>query len=57
MDLKGRLRHVAFRIEVAVKRLAGREAVDELDAADLDQPIALKGIEPGGFGIEHDLAH
>ena len=50
-------RHVAFGIEIAVERLAGREAVDQLDAADLDQPMPGNGIEAGGFGIEHDLAH
>ena len=55
--LKARLRHVAFRIEVAVERPAGRKAVDQLDAADLDQPVALDGVEAGGFGVEHDLAH
>ena len=57
VNLERRFRHVAFRIEVAVKRLAGRKAVDQLDAADLDQAIALEGIKPGGFGIENDLAH
>jgi hypothetical protein len=40
-----------------MERLAGRKAIDEFDAADLDQAIALEGIEPGGFGIEYDLAH
>src|SRR5271163_3408309 len=54
---KRRFRHVAFRIEVKMERLAGRETMDQLDATDLDKPIALQGIEPGGFGIEHDFAH
>ena len=57
VNLERRLRHVAFRIEIAMERLAGGETVDELDAADLDQPIALKGIKAGGFGIENDFAH
>ena len=57
MHLEGLGRHVAFRIEIAVERLAGRKAVDQLDAADLDQPMPLIGIEAGGFGVEHDLAH
>jgi len=35
MHLEGRLRDVAFRIEVAVERLAGWKAVDQLDTADL----------------------
>ncbi len=28
-----------------------------LDAADLDQPVAPQRIEAGGFGIENDFAH
>ena len=55
--MKRLFRHVAFRIEVAMKGLAGREAIDEFDAADLDQTIALEGIKPGGLGVENDLAH
>ena len=40
-----------------MKRLSARDAVEELDAADLDQTMTLIGVEAGGFGIEHDLAH
>src|SRR5437762_1206070 len=50
-------RHVAFRIEVAVKGLAAREPIEELDAPDLDHAMAARRVEPGGLGIEHDLAH
>jgi hypothetical protein len=57
VNLARGFRHVALGIEVAVKRPPGREAVDELDATDLDQPIALQRIESGRFGIEDDLAH
>ncbi len=57
VNLEGLFRHVAFRIEVAVKRLAGRKPIDELDAADFDHAIALEGIKAGGFGIEDNLAH
>ena len=38
--LNAAVRHVAFRIEIAVERVAGRKTVDQLDAADLDQPVA-----------------
>ena len=48
--------HAALRIDVVVKDAAGREAVDQLDAAELDDAV-LAGIEAGGFGIEDDLAH
>jgi hypothetical protein len=40
-----------------MKCLAGRHAIEDLDAADFDQPIAAQGIEAGGFGIENDFAH
>ena len=50
-------RHVAFRIDVPVKHLAGRHAIEDLDAADLDQAIAAERIEARGFGIENDFAH
>ena len=57
VNFKSLFGHVAFGIEVAVKSLPGREAIDELDAADFDQTIPLNGIKPGGLGIENDLAH
>ncbi len=50
-------RHAALRIEISVERLAGGDAVDQLDAADLDQPMAVQRIETRGLGIEHNLAH
>ena len=30
--------------------------VDDLDAAELDQPVAVGGIEPRGLGVHDDLA-
>src|SRR5262245_18599567 len=50
-------RHVAIRIEIAMEDPAARESVHQLDAADLDQAVALQRIKAGGLGIEHDLAH
>ena len=50
-------RHAALGIEIAMKSLARRYAVDQLDAADLDQAMALERIKPRRFGIEHDFAH
>ena len=35
---------------------AGREAIDQLDAADLDDAV-LAQVEAGGFGIKDDFAH
>ena len=57
VNFEGRFRHVAFRVEITMEGLAGRKAVKQFDTADLDQSIALKGIEACGFGIENDLAH
>src|SRR5215510_14358314 len=35
----------------------GMTAVDDLHATDLDDAMAELQLQPGGFGIKHDLAH
>jgi hypothetical protein len=40
MHREGFRRHIALGVDVAVKCLPRRHAVEDLDAADLDQPIA-----------------
>ena len=50
-------RHVALGIDVAVEHAAGRDVVEQLDRADLDHPMAVGRLQPGGLGIDHDLAH
>src|SRR5471032_3593179 len=50
-------RHGALRIEMPMKRLPGGHAIENLDTADFNQPIATQGIKAGGFGIENDFAH
>jgi len=50
-------RHVALRIEMPVKGLPGRHAIDYLDAADFNQPGRPQRVEARGFGIENDFAH
>src|SRR6516162_11535913 len=57
VDGDGLGRDVALGIEVAMKTLPARYAIDELDAADLHQSVPLEGIKPRRLGIEHDLAH
>jgi hypothetical protein len=37
--------------------LAGRNPIDQFNAADFYQAMALIGIEPGCFRIEDDLTH
>ena len=57
MHIEGLGRHVPLGIDVAVKRLPCRHAVEYLDTADFDQPVAPQRVEAGGFGIENDFAH
>ena len=57
MNGKGFRRHVPVGIQISVEHLSGRNAVEQFDAADLDQAVALVGIKPGGFGVEDDFAH
>jgi hypothetical protein len=40
-----------------MKGLPGRHAVEDLDAADFNQPIAAQWIKAGGFSIENNFAH
>ena len=56
MDAKRLLGHLPLGIEVAMEILAGRDVVDEFDAADLDDTIAGQRIEAGGFGVEDDFS-
>jgi hypothetical protein len=48
--------HVALGVDVAVKFAPSRDAIDDLDAADLDQPVTAQRIEPRRLGVENDLA-
>ncbi len=57
MDRKRLGGHVALGVEVAVECLSGRDAVEQFDAADLDQSMPLIGIEPGRLGVEHNFPH
>ncbi len=57
MHAEGLLRHVAFGIEVDVKGLAGRDRVQKLDGADLDDPVPARGIKACRLRIKNDLAH
>src|SRR6266704_2728539 len=50
-------RHVTLWIEMPVEGLARRHAIDDLDTADFNQPVAPQRVEARGFGIENDFAH
>jgi hypothetical protein len=43
-------------MDVFVKGIVGRNAVDQFNASDLDDAVSAAGIETRGLGIEHDLA-
>jgi len=40
-----------------VEVILGGAAVEDLDAAELDDAVAEPGVQAGGFGVEHDAAH
>ena len=49
--------HVAIGMKIGVETAPGLDPVDQLDAADFDQPVTVGGTEAGRFGVEDDLAH
>ena len=49
--------HLPLGIDIGVERLARGDVVDQLEAADLDDPVAPVRVEAGRFGIEDDFAH
>src|SRR5690606_9283924 len=54
--LRARL-ELAPGMDVALPGSAGGAPFDQLDAADLDDAVALAPFQAGGFGVEDDLAH
>lgn len=55
MHGKRLLRHIALRIDVAMKRLAGGNAVEQLNATDFNEAIPAIGIKARRLGIENDF--
>ena len=41
---------------MAMPHAARRDAIDQLDAADLDDAMAVERVEPRRLRIEHDFA-
>src|SRR5262249_37672848 len=54
-DADGGLGNGPAGIDVDLEFTAGRQVVDQLDAADLYDPVPLSGVEAGGFGVEDDF--
>ena len=50
-------RHIALGIDIAVKLPSGRHVMNQFDAGDLDDAMALAGIETCRFGIQNDFPH
>src|SRR6185369_2946405 len=57
VDVLGLNGDVALGIDETMKLAAGRNAVEDLDATDFDQSVALFRIEASRFRVENDLAH
>src|SRR6185437_60833 len=57
VHLFGFRRDIALRIDVAMEGATGRQVIEQLDAGDLDDTMSLGRLQPGGFGVEDDLAH
>jgi hypothetical protein len=47
----------ALRIQISMERASGSPAFGQLDAANLDDPVALADLQAGRFGVEDDLSH
>src|SRR5690606_4668482 len=48
---------VALGVHIEMQVVAGELAVEQLDATDLDDAVAVVGREARGFRVEDDLAH
>ena len=46
-----------LRIDVAMIVAPGRQQIGQLQAADLDQPVAVADLQARGLRVENDLAH
>ena len=57
MHLDSRLVNFPLGIQIALEMLAGESAILNFDAAYLDYPMTMGGIEAGGFCIEYNLTH
>jgi hypothetical protein len=56
VDLDGTGVDRPLGVAVQMEIVARQAAVDQLQAADLDDAVALLHFQPGGFGVEDDLA-
>ena len=57
VDAGGLDRHIAFGVQVELQRAAGGKMIQQLDAADFHDPVALARLEARRFRVEDDLTH
>src|ERR1700678_613053 len=57
MNPKCVVRNLPLGIYQYVKLGARHDLVHDLDGTDFHQPIAVRGIESGRFGVENDFTH
>ena len=57
VHLQGARVDLAIGAQVTVEHPARTSPVHDLDATDLDDAVALLGLEARGFGVEDDLTH
>ena len=57
MHLERLGRHEAFWIEILVIAAPGRQMVEQFHRADFHDSVALRRVQPGGFGIQHNFTH
>src|SRR5262245_21628948 len=57
VDLESAALALALGVEIALKIVAGKAPVHELDPGNLDDPVAQLWLQTRGFRIENDLSH
>ena len=57
MDFERTRLALALGIEIAVEVVAGETSIDELDAANLDDPVAQLSLEARRLGVQDYLSH
>ena len=57
MDLECLLWHIPLRIDVLLKGTARLAMVVQFNAADLDNAMAILGIQARCFRIEYNMSH
>ena len=57
VDANGALVTFAVGLQVHVKMPAGQATSHQLDATDLDHPVAIGDRHTGGFSIEYNTTH